>query len=82
MVVTAGGLVFIGTPDHKLRAYDEDTGKVVWEKQVSGPINGVPAIYELNGRQYVAVCVGAAESETASGGKASGSEYVVFALKK
>ena len=40
MVVTAGGLVFIGTPDRKLRAYDQDTGKVVWEKEVSGPING------------------------------------------
>ena len=47
MVVTAGGLVFIGTPDNTLRAYDEDSGKVVWEKQVSGPINGVPAVYEI-----------------------------------
>ena len=59
MVVTAGGLIFIGTPDRKLRAYDQDTGKVVWEKEVSGPINGVPAVYEMNGRQYIAVCVGA-----------------------
>ncbi len=32
MVVTAGGLIFIGTPDNTLRAYDEDSGKVVWEK--------------------------------------------------
>jgi hypothetical protein len=38
MVVTAGGLVFIGTPDQRLRAYDADTGKVIWEKAVSGPI--------------------------------------------
>jgi len=83
MVVTAGGLVFIGTPDHNLRAYDEDTGKVVWEKQVSGPINGVPAIYELNGREYVAVCVGAPETEGGGRGQASaGSEYVVFALPR
>ena len=27
MVVTAGGLIFIGTPDRKLRAYDQDTGQ-------------------------------------------------------
>ncbi len=84
MVVTAGGLVFIGTPDHTLRAYDEDTGKAVWEKELSGPINGVPAMYEIDGRQYVAICVGAPERE--SGGSAdapaSGSEYVVFALKR
>jgi quinoprotein glucose dehydrogenase len=84
MVVTAGGLVFIGTPDHKLRAYDDDSGKVVWEWDVGGPINGVPAVYELGGRQYLAVCVGAADSESAGGGSSarpSGSEYVVFALR-
>jgi len=84
MVVTAGGLVFIGTPDHKLRAYDEDTGKVIWEKAVSGPVNGVPAVYEMNGCQYLAVCVGAAESESVSGAQATaaGSEYIVFALPR
>jgi glucose dehydrogenase len=87
MVVTAGGLVFIGTPDNILRAYDEDSGKVVWEKQVGGPINGVPAVYELAGRQYMAVAVGPAgtqdddDSGQASAGRA-GSEYVVFALKQ
>ena len=64
MVVTAGGLLFIGTPDHTLRAYDEDTGRVVWAREMSGPINGVPAIYELDGRQYLAVCVGAAGAST------------------
>ena len=83
MVVTAGGLIFIGTPDRKLRAYDQDTGKVVWEKELTGPINGVPAVYELNGREHIAVCVGsvaapAGRGETAS--PPSAGEYVVFAL--
>jgi quinoprotein glucose dehydrogenase len=85
LVVTAGGLVFIGTPDHKLRAYDEDTGKVVWEKVVSGPINGVPAVYEMNGRQYLAVAVGAADTADEDSGQSAGrggSEYVVFALPR
>jgi quinoprotein glucose dehydrogenase len=84
MVVTAGGLVFIGTPDNTLRAYDEDSGKVVWEKQVSGPINGVPAVYEMNGRQYLAVAVGAAsapDDDSAQPPGRAGSEYVVFALR-
>jgi quinoprotein glucose dehydrogenase len=79
MVVTAGGLVFIGTSDRRLRAYDEDTGKVVWEYEVSGPISGVPATYELDGRQYLAVGVGRSETTDASGESPS-SEYVVFAL--
>jgi quinoprotein glucose dehydrogenase len=85
MVVTAGGLVFIGTPDHKLRAYDEDTGKVIWEKAVSGPINGVPAVYEMNGRQYLAVAVGAAGTQDDDSGQSpgkTGSEYIVFALPR
>jgi quinoprotein glucose dehydrogenase len=86
MVVTAGGLVFIGTPDYKLRAYDEDSGKSVWERELSGPINGVPAIYAMNGREYLAICVGAPERESAGRTEApaggSGSEYVVFALKR
>ena len=86
MVVTAGGLVFIGTPDYILRAYDEDTGKAVWEKELGGPINGVPAVYEIEGREDLAICVGAPERETGGSAeapaRASGSEYVVFALKK
>jgi hypothetical protein len=56
------------------------------ERQVSGPMNGVPAVYELNGREYLAVCVGAAEMQPASRGQAAasstGSEYVVFALPR
>jgi glucose dehydrogenase len=86
MVVTAGGLVFIGTPDRKLRAYDEDSGKVIWEKELSGPVNGVPAMYEIDGQEYLAICVGAPEREPAGSAEvsapASGSEYVVFALKR
>ena len=81
MVVTAGGLIFIGTPDRKLRAYDQDTGKIVWEKELTGPINGVPAVYEMNGREYIAVCVApraAGRGETAS--PQSAGEYVAFAL--
>ena len=84
MVVTAGGLVFIGTPDRKLRAYDQDTGKVVWEKEMSGPINGVPAVYEVNGRQYLAVCVGTVVGRPSGRGQTASpppaGEYVVFAL--
>jgi quinoprotein glucose dehydrogenase len=85
MVVTAGGLIFIGTPDNKLRAYDEDNGKVIWETAVSGPINGVPAVYEMNSRQYLAVAVGAAGTQDDDSGQSpgrTGSQYVVFALPR
>jgi len=44
----------------------------------------VPAVYEMNGRQYLAVAVGAAGTQDDDSGQSpgrTGSEYVVFALK-
>jgi quinoprotein glucose dehydrogenase len=54
-VVTAGGLIFMGTAsDRTIRAYDKDTGKTLWEKMIrSNPVS-IPAVYEIGGRQYVA----------------------------
>jgi quinate dehydrogenase (quinone) len=84
MVVTKGGLIFIGTPDRKLRAYDQDTGKIAWEKELSGPIDGVPAVYEMNGREYVVVCVAgprpAGRGQAPPPNAAPAGEYVAFAL--
>ena len=57
-LVTAGGLVFVGTPsDRKLRAYHTDTGAVLWETDVYGSPGGIPASYEIGGRQYIAFTV-------------------------
>jgi quinoprotein glucose dehydrogenase len=54
VVATAGGLVFVGTwSDRTVRAYDRDTGKVLWEKELESNPEGIPAIYEQGGRQYV-----------------------------
>jgi quinoprotein glucose dehydrogenase len=63
--VTAGGLIFVGTKsDNKVRAYDEDTGKVLWEKELPAGPEGVPAVFEVNGREYLAI---SARPTTASG---------------
>jgi glucose dehydrogenase len=59
-LVTAGGLVFAATAqDRKLRAYDRDNGEVLWEYTLPGGSEGIPATYELDGRQYLAVPVAA-----------------------
>jgi len=43
VVATGGGLLFVATSsDRKLRAYDEDSGKVVWEKDLPAASEGVP----------------------------------------
>ncbi|WP_253272870.1 pyrroloquinoline quinone-dependent dehydrogenase [Halomonas sp. PR-M31] len=57
--VTAGGVIFIGsTMDAKLRAYSLETGEELWEDQAEAPAVANPAVYEYEGRQYVAFVAG------------------------
>jgi quinoprotein glucose dehydrogenase len=56
-VVTAGGLIFVATKyEGKFRAYDEDTGKEVWSFSMPAASEGVPAVYEVDGQEYIVVC--------------------------
>lgn len=76
-VVTAGGLLFIGATNHdrKFRAYDKTTGKLLWETELDASGNATPAVYEVNGRQFVVIAAGGGKSGAASGGA-----YYAFAL--
>jgi quinoprotein glucose dehydrogenase len=58
-VVTAGGLIFTGTRDRKVRALDASTGKVLWEAELDTGLEGMPAVYEANGREYIVFCAAA-----------------------
>ncbi|HXJ94354.1 MAG TPA: pyrroloquinoline quinone-dependent dehydrogenase [Terriglobia bacterium] len=79
-VVTAGGLIFTATRDHFVRAYDEETGKVLWEKRLDTALQGIPSVYEAGGREYLVVCAAAPEvSDAAAQGSIHGA-YVAFAL--
>ena len=76
-VVTAGGLVFIGATnyDAKFRAFDKTTGALLWETTLPAAGNATPAIYTVNGREFVVIAT--------SGGKAKArvpARYVAFAL--
>jgi quinoprotein glucose dehydrogenase len=58
-MVTAGGLVFIAAAmDDKLRAFDIETGKVIWEGQLPASAQAAPMTYSVNGKQYVVICAG------------------------
>lgn len=86
-VVTAGGLIFAATAsDHRVRAYDQDTGEVLWVRQLPTGSDGVPAIYEVGGREYIAFCVAGGNGYLAPRGGAAPSaavnSYMVFALPK
>ena len=61
VVVTGGGVIFVATSsDRKFRAYDQDNGKVIWEYNLPAGSDGVPAVYEIGGREYVVIPVGGA----------------------
>jgi quinoprotein glucose dehydrogenase len=58
-VITAGGLIFIGASmDSRVRALDLATGKVLWKALVGAPAVALPAVYEYEGKQYVAFAAG------------------------
>jgi quinoprotein glucose dehydrogenase len=55
-VITAGGLAIVGTrSDAKLHIYDKDTGKQISEIQMPAGPEGIPTIYEVNGREYIGI---------------------------
>jgi quinoprotein glucose dehydrogenase len=85
-VVTAGGLIFIATAsDRYVRAYDKDNGRVLWERQIDSNPDGLPAVYEAGGRQYVAFYAGNGRSYNGiawNAGKPEAQGYYVFALPK
>jgi quinoprotein glucose dehydrogenase len=77
-VVTAGGVVFIAATvvDRKIRAYDKRTGKLLWEYLLPYPANATPAVYEVNGREYLVIASGGGRDPRIP----TGGEYVAFAL--
>jgi alcohol dehydrogenase (cytochrome c) len=58
MVATGGGLVFGGDAAGMFRAYDQNSGKVLWETDLGSPVTGYPVTFASNGRQYLAVSTG------------------------
>ncbi len=78
-VVTAGGLFFIAATsyDKKMHAFDKATGELLWETLLPAAGNATPAVYELNGKEYVVIACGGGKSKDPPGGS-----YVAFALPR
>ena len=75
-IVTAGGLVFIAaTMDERFRAFDKDTGKLLWQTTLPAAGYAAPSTYMVNGKQYVVIAAGGGKL-----GTKSGDAYVAFAL--
>jgi quinoprotein glucose dehydrogenase len=75
-VVTAGGLIFIGaTADGKFRVFNKRNGTLLWQTELPAPGVATPAVYQLNGKQYIVIACGGSKW----GGK-QGDAYVAFSL--
>ena len=58
VLATGGGLVFQGTDEGFLRAFNDETGEKLWEVEVGTSIMAAPMTYSVDGVQYVAVMAG------------------------
>jgi glucose dehydrogenase len=58
VLATAGGLVFAGALDRLFTAYDDATGKVLWQAKLNDVPSSAPISYAANGEQYIAITVG------------------------
>jgi quinoprotein glucose dehydrogenase len=77
-VVTAGGVIFIGaSKDEMFHAFDQKTGKLLWQHRLPAGGYATPATYQINGRQYVVIACGGGKM-----GTKSGDAYVAFALPR
>lgn len=75
-VVTAGGVIFIAaTKDEMIRAFDQKTGRILWEAKLPAGGYATPATYSIRGRQFLVIACGGGKM-----GTKSGDAYVAFAL--
>jgi len=58
LVATGGRLLFGGDAHGRFRAFDQETGNVLWEVNLGSAVTGYPITYAVAGRQYVAVSTG------------------------
>jgi quinoprotein glucose dehydrogenase len=77
-VVTASGLIFIAaTPDKMIQAVDTRDGSTLWQANLEAAGFSTPAVYSVDGRQFVVIAAGGGRQ-----GPPSGSTYVAFALPR
>ena len=86
LVATGGGLVFGGDVNGRFRAFDHETGEILWEINLGSAVTGFPITFAVDGQQYVAVSTGMAGtaagflSLTPEVRPSTGNNLFVFAL--
>ena len=86
LVATGGGLVFGGDNSGRFKAWDQETGEVLWEINLGSAVTSFPISYAVDGRQYIAVGTGTASTASLFGRltpeirPSAGNNLFVFAL--
>ena len=67
-IVSASGLVFIAASlDDRLRAFDTDSGKLLWEVKLPAGGQATPMTYSVHGRQYLVIAAGGYKGDSTRG---------------
>ena len=75
-IATAGGLIFIAaTTDRTFRAFDQASGRIVWQTELPGHSTGIPSTYSVGGRQYVTIAVSPNPNKNYKGG------YITYGIE-
>ena len=86
LVATGGGLVFGGDVNGRFRAFNDETGEVLWEINLGSAVTGFPITYAVDGQQYVVASTGTSGTFTRFIGltpelrPSTGNNIFVFAL--
>ncbi|MBM4184503.1 MAG: hypothetical protein FJ207_09775 [Gemmatimonadetes bacterium] len=81
LLATGGGLVFGGDANGRFRAFDHQSGEVLWEVNLGSSVSGYPISFAVGGRQYIAVNTGAGSINLTPELRPSrGTNFFVFAL--
>ena len=77
-IMTASGVIFIAASlDDRIRAFDVETGKVLWEETLPAGGQATPMTYAVGGRQYVVIAAGGYKDASTRG------DYLIaFALPR
>ena len=55
VISTAGGVAFAGDLNRMFRAFDVNTGRILWETRLGAAVEGFPVTFTAGGKQYLAV---------------------------
>lgn len=90
MIVTSSGILFSTNKDGKIHAFDVENGEELWSYELPSNTEGLPAMYEINGKHYLALCAtagpvkpgrrNATENNSDAAPDSSKRAYIVFAL--